>query len=107
MPTLLLLAPRSQTQPGTHRKDFYTILASGVGPDYGISKNQMGQISVGMRVIVFDRDRSLQAEGEVTGYTATSKAGNGVQRYDVSIRNLALQPYANPPRVNRFGVAIY
>ena len=67
MPTLFLLAPHSKTQPGTHRKDFYTMLASGVGPDYGISKNLMAQIAVGMRVIVFDRDRSLQAEGEITG----------------------------------------
>jgi len=60
-----------------------------------------------MPVVVFDRDRRLQAEGTVTGYGPTSKARNGVQRYDVSIRGLTLRPYTDPPRVNRFGVGIY
>lgn len=107
MPTLFLLAPHSKTQPGTHRKDFYTILANGVGPDYGISANLILQVTAGMPVVAFDRDRRLQAEGTVAGYVPTAKAGNGVQRYDVSIRGLTLRPYTNPPRVNRFGVGIY
>ncbi len=107
MPTLFLLAPHSKTDPGTHRKDFYAILANGVGPDYGISSNLIVQVAAGMRAVVFDRDRRLQAEGTVTSFAPTTKAGNGVQRYDVSIRSLTLQPYTNPPRVNRFGVGIY
>ncbi|HXC44855.1 MAG TPA: hypothetical protein VNY51_15200 [Candidatus Dormibacteraeota bacterium] len=107
MPTLLLLAPKSRTQAGTHRRDFYTILANSMGPDFGISARQISQVTVGMPVIVFDRDRSLQAEGVVAGYTRTSRAGNGVQRYDIAIRDLISRQYANPPRVNRFGVAIY
>ena len=107
MRTLFLLAPHSKTQPGTHHKDFYTIVANGVGPDYGISTNLILQVSTGMPVVVFDRDRRLQAEGSVSGYVPTNKAGNGVQRYDVSIRSLTLRPYTNPPRVNRFGVGIY
>jgi|ERR1700733_1494509 len=107
MPTLFLLAPRSKNQPTTNHKDFHTIRANGVGPDYGISANLIGRISAGMRVVVFDRDRGLQAEGAVTGYTKTRKAGNGVQRYDVAIRGLALQQYNDPPKVNRFGVGIY
>jgi hypothetical protein len=60
-----------------------------------------------MPVVVFDRDRGLQAEGAVTGYAATNKAGNGVQRYSVGIRDLTLQQYTHLPKVNRFGVAIY
>jgi|SRR5579871_2026636 len=107
MPTLFLLAPHSKTQPGTHHKDFYTIVANGVGPDYGISSNLIQQVTTGMRVVLFDRDRRLQAEGTVAAYVPTAKAGNGVQRYDVSIRGLILLPYTNPPRVNRFGVAIH
>jgi hypothetical protein len=107
MPTLFLLAPHSKNQPGTHHKDFYTILANGVGPDYGLSSSLIQQVTTGMPVIVFDRDRRLQAEGTVTGYAPTTKAGNGVQRYDVSIRGLTLRPYTNPPRVNRFGVGVY
>jgi hypothetical protein len=107
MPTLLLLAPKSRAQPGTHRRDYYTILANSVGPDFGISAHQISQVTVGMPVIVFDRDRSLQAGGVVAGYTPTSRAGNGVQRYDVAIRDLASRQYTNPPSVNRFGVAVY
>jgi hypothetical protein len=107
MPTLFLLAPHSKTQPGTHHKDFYTILANGVGPDYGISTNLILQVNAGMPAVIFDRDRRLQAEGIVVGYAPTIKASNGIQRYDVTVRGLTLQPYTNPPRVNRFGVGIY
>jgi hypothetical protein len=107
MRTLFLLAPHSKNQPSTNHKDFNTIRASGVGPDYGISSNLIGQVAPGMPVVVFDRDRGLQARGIVTGCTPTTKAGNGVQRYDVGIRGLAMQPYTHPPRVNRFGVGIY
>jgi hypothetical protein len=108
MPTLYLLAPYSRNQPATNHKDFYTILANRVGPDYGISSNLIGQVNVGMRAVVFDRDRRLRAEGVVTGYKETRKAGNGVQRYDIAIRDLVQQQqYKNPPKVNRFGVAIY
>jgi hypothetical protein len=107
MRTLFLLAPHSRNQPSTNHKDFYTILSSGVGPDYGISSSLIGQVNPGMPVVVFDRDRRLQASGVVAGYVPTSKAGNGVQRYDVTTRNLALGQYTNTPSVNRFGVAIY
>ena|SRR5438105_133422 len=107
MPTLFLLAPHSKTEPGTHRKDFYSIFANRVGPDYGISTNLILRVTTGMPVVVFDRDRRLQAEGTVTGYAPTIKAGNAVQRYDVKIRDLTMRPYTDAPRVNRFGVGIY
>lgn len=107
MRTLFLLAPNSKTQAGTHRKDFYTIIASGIGPDYGISTNLITQVTPGMPAVVFDRDRRLEAHGVVTNYMATSKAGNGVQRYDIHIRNFVQVLYTNPPKVNRFGVGIY
>jgi hypothetical protein len=107
MRTLFLLAPRSKNQPSTNHKDFYTILSNGVGPDYGIFSNLIGQIRPGMPVVFFDRDRSLQAGGMMTGYKATNKAGDGVQRYNVGIDGLTLQQYTRPPRVNRFGVGIY
>ncbi len=106
MSTLFLLAPKSKNNPSSHQRDFYTIFNSGVGPDYGISKKQLSRIFVGMPVILFDRDLQRQASGTVLGYSPTTKAGNGVQRYDVRIRSFSLQPYNNPPRVNRFGVAI-
>jgi hypothetical protein len=55
MATLFLLAPYSRNQPATNHKDFYDILAKGIGPDYGISNNLIEQFSVGMHVVVFDR----------------------------------------------------
>lgn len=106
MATLFLSAPKSKTRPGTDHRDFYTILASGIGPDYGIYTNLLGHVHTGMKAVVFDRDRLKQAEGEVVNYTPTKKAGNGVQRYHVHIRNLTEVAYTYPPRVNYFGVAV-
>jgi hypothetical protein len=106
MSTLFLLAPKSKNNPSSHQKDFDTIFETGVGPDYGISQGQITRIFVGMPVILFDRDLQRQASGTIAGYTVTTKAGNGVQRYDVKISNFRLQKYTNPPRVNRFGVTI-
>jgi hypothetical protein len=106
MPTLFLSAPKGKTQAGTHRRDFYTILANDIGPDYAIYTNLIGQVFSGMKAVVFDRDRELQAEGVVASYAATTTTGNHVQRYDVHIHNLTQVPYTNPPRVNRCGVAV-
>jgi hypothetical protein len=106
MPTLLLSAPRNKAVPGTISKDFYEILASGVGPDYGITSNQLSQIGTGMNVVVFDSDRELQAEGVVATYTRKEKADNGVWRYDAGLSGMQRVPYTKPPKVNRFGVEV-
>jgi len=107
MPTLFLSAPKIKTQHGSgFYRTFDTILLNGVGPDYGIYSNLIGQVHSGMRVVVFDRDVQPCAEGVVVNYVKTKKAGNGVQRYNVNIRNLKEVPYVYPPRVNYFGVAI-
>jgi hypothetical protein len=109
MPTLFLSAPKIKTQHGSaFYRTFDTILLNGVGPDYGIYSNLIGQVHSGMRVVVFDRDVRRSAEGVVVNYVPTTKAGNGVQRYNVNIRDLREVSYTNtnPPRVNYFGVAI-
>lgn len=106
MPTLYLSAPKGKTQPGTHRKDFFTILANRVGPDYAIHRNLIAQLHSGIHVVVFDRDRQLRAEGVVSNYNPTTRTGNGLQRYDVRIPDLTRVPYTNAPRVNRCGVAV-
>ena len=81
MPTLFLSAPKSETQPGTHRRDFYTILANGIGPDYGLYAALISRICTGMKVVVFDGDRRLQAESVVVNYTpihnTTASRSNG------------------------------
>lgn len=103
-----LSAPKCMTSvpPNGYYRDFYTILQNGVGSDYGIYRSLIGQIHAGDKVVVFDRDRRLQAEGVVASVVPTSKSPQGVQRYDIRIRNLATVSYSAPPRVNRFGVAV-
>ena len=109
MPTLFLSAPKVKTQHGSgFYRTFDTILLNSVGPDYGISSNLIVQVYSGMRVVVFDRDVQRCAEGLVVNCVPTMKAGNGVQRYNVNIRDLKEVSYAitSPPKVNHFGVAI-
>ena len=106
MPTLFMSAPKGKTQAGTHRRDFYTTLTNGIGPDYAIYSSLIRQVYSGMKAVVFDRDRGLQADGVVASYTATTTAGNHVERYDVHIHNLTQAPYTSPPQVNRCGVAV-
>jgi hypothetical protein len=53
MPTLFLSAPKIRTQHGSgFYRTFDTILSNGVGPDYGIYSNLVGQVHSGMRVVV-------------------------------------------------------
>jgi hypothetical protein len=108
MPTLYLSAPKAQTQHGIgFYRPFQHILTTGIGPDYGISANQMRQIQsakAALKVVIFDRDQSLQAEGAFQHCTRKAKARNGVQRYDIYTHGFTPVPYTNPPRVNWFGV---
>lgn len=108
MPTLYLSAPRTRTQQGSSGfyRTFQTIIASGVGPDYAVYANLIPRIQSGLRVVVFDRDQQLRAEGTLAGFTAKGKARNGVQRFDLDIPNLRAVPYTTPPQVNRCGVAL-
>jgi hypothetical protein len=105
MTTLYLSAPYDKSQQANpFYKDFYTILSNFIGPDYAIYSTLIGQISPGIKVVVFDRARQLQAEGFVSHLVP--KPSNRVPRYDVHIRNLAAVHYTNPPHVNRCGVEL-
>lgn len=105
MPALYLSAPYDKSQFGSaFYKDFHTILQSGIGPDYAIYSTLIGRITQGMRVVVFDRGRRLQAEGTVSHLVP--KPSNRVPRYDVHIRDLAAAHYNDPPGVNRCGVEV-
>src|SRR4051794_31152097 len=103
--TLYLSAPKVMTQQGTNfYKDFYTILENGIGPDYAVYENLIGQVRPGIKVVVFDRGRQLCAEGVLAA--VRPKPSKRVRRYDVHISNLRQVSYTNPPRVNRCGVAV-
>lgn len=105
---LYLSAPYGRTQLGAsgYCRTFQTILANGIGPDYAIYSTLTPRVQEGMPVVVFDRDRRLRAEGTLASYVARSRAGNGVQRYDLTIHNLHSVPYTAPRSVNWCGVAI-
>jgi hypothetical protein len=105
MPTLFLSAPKGMTPVGggAYYRDFYTILNNKIGPDYAIYRTIRAQLHAGIRVVVFDRDRQLKAEGVISALTP--QPSQRIQRYHVHIPNLTVVPYTNPPRVNRCGVA--
>jgi|SRR2546428_641789 len=104
MATLYLSAPKARTQAGPFYRDFYTILQNRVGPDYAIYANIASQIHSGIHVVVFDRDRGLQAEGTVSA--VIRRPSNRVQRYNIEIPDLRRIEHARPiPSVNRCGVA--
>lgn len=105
MPTLYLSAPKVRTQGGPFYRDFYTILQNRIGPDYAIHPSIASQIHPGTHVVVFDRDRQLQAEGTVAALIP--RPSNRIQRYHVEIPNLQpVQQYTGPFPVNRCGVAL-
>ena len=107
MPTLYLSAPKARTQQGIgFYRPFQHIMATGIGPDYGIFASDMRQIHAAgaVKVVVFDKDQRLQAQGVFHHCTPKAKAGNGVQRYDVHTGGFAPVAYTIPPRMSRFGV---
>lgn len=88
---------------GLHRP-IGTIFASGEGPDYVLSFDDISRITKGMKVIVFDRPR-MQAEGIVAGvHPSGNTTRNGRPRYHVLVHDLKETKYAAPPSVNRCGV---
>jgi hypothetical protein len=107
MPTLYLSAPGTSQADGDVRTfDVATIFAEGVAPDYAVSNNLIEQVTSGMNVVVFDRNRLKQLEGILRSYSSTTKAGNGLQRYDFHIAERRMVAYSNPPNVNHCGVGV-
>ena len=106
MATLLLSMPKDKNFATGLHQPISTIFASGKGPDYVLSANEISRITQGMKVIVFDRP-SQQAEGIVAGvHPSGNRTRNGRLRYHVLIHNLKQTKYATPPNVNRCGVGI-
>jgi len=106
MPTLFLSAPGGPEVQGVRTFDVKSIFVTGIAPDYAIAKSLIGQIYVGIAVVVFDREHRLQLEGVLEECRPTTKAGNGIQRYDLHVGQRRLVPYSVTPRVNHCGVAV-
>ena len=104
MGTLVINAPKAKAEQESKRS-FESTLTSGVGDGYAITKGLFAQLSAGCGVVLLDKDQGKRAEGTLVQRVPTEKAGNGIQRFDVHIKNLKIVRYKSE-RLNRNGIAI-
>jgi len=104
MAILAINAPRWRVRQ-ENAMSFEEILRLGIGRGYAIYNNIFNQLSPGCSVVVLDKDRELRAEGQLIELVPRDRTNNGIQRYDVRIRNLIEVPY-RPECLNRCGVAV-
>lgn len=70
-----------------------------------ISKAWAARCYVGCKVVLLSTDERKRAEGVLLKLEPADKAGNGLQRYNVHVAELARAAY-RPERLNRNGVAV-
>ena len=103
MAILVLHAPRTGTLE--NKRSFASTLASGIGDEYAIPQNLVAKLSSGCKVVLLNKDDAERAEGTLVELVPTSKAGNGIQRYNVRVADLKMVPYRSE-RLTRTGVAV-
>jgi hypothetical protein len=105
MATLVINAPKAEIRQ-TNAQSFETTFTSGVGDGYAIAKGLFAQLSAGCGVVLLDKDQRKRAEGTLVRLVRIDeKTGNGIQRYEVHMKNLRMVPYKSE-RLNRNGVAV-
>lgn len=104
LPTLVINAPHDKTKT-ENKRSFASTLAQGIGEGYAINSKLQPLVKYGCKVILLCKDLKLRAEGTVVKLVPVEKAKNGIQRYDVHMRNLRTIEYA-PERLGRTGVAV-
>jgi hypothetical protein len=104
MPSIVINAPRSQVEEND-KKSFDNTFKTGVGDGYAINRNLFSQIYPGCKVVLLSKDQKVRAEGELVRLVPSFKTGNGIQRYDVYVKDFKRVPYV-PERLNRNGVAV-
>ena len=104
MATLVIHAPSEKVQ-SEQKRSFESTVRLGVGDGYAIARDLRARITLGCRVVVLDKGGERRAEGTLVRLVATSKTGNGIQRYDVHMKDLKEVPY-KPENLNRNGVAV-
>ena len=104
MAILIINAPKQMAQ-SDKKKSFDSTFATGVGEGYAISSQLYERCRPGCRVVLLSKDERKRGEGKLVRLVPTSKAGNGIQRYDVYIEGLTRVPYRSEP-LNRNGVAV-
>jgi hypothetical protein len=103
MLTLVIHAPKARVRKDGSRS-FLGTFNSGVGEEYAIYST-LPPIPSGSKLVLLSKDEELRAEGDVLQLVPKGKAKNGVQLYDVHVRNLQMVSY-KPEPLNRCGVAV-
>lgn len=106
MTTLVISAPDYRVKDGA--ESFETIIEKGRGKGYAIWEKWAKKIRPGWTVILLRADKNKKrAEGilarELVG---TGQYVNGVQRYDIHIKGLAIVPFKKEVNFNYYGVAV-
>ena len=104
MPTLVISAPRQKAEL-EQKRSFERTVETGVGDEYAIPAGKVVQLYAGCKVVVLDKDQRKRAEGTLVELVPRSKANNGMQRYDVLIKDLRLVDYKSED-LGRTGVAV-
>lgn len=104
--TLVIHAPDYWVKGGG-KKSFEAVLASGIGAGYAIYKKYMSILVPGCKVVLLRKDKNKsRAEGSLVKLVPTNRyTPQGIQRYDVHIKNLTVVSY-KPVKLNRCGVAV-
>src|SRR6266436_6603061 len=87
------------------KRSFAQTLAIGIGDGFALSRSQFQQLSPGDRLLLLEKETRQCAEGTMVGLQPNGWAGNGMQRYDVPMKDMAMVPYQNVP-LRRWGVAV-
>ena len=109
--TLVIHAPYWKGKPGSPYS-FETYLKKSWGKGYAIYQKDVSKLPAGSKVILLRNDKNKRrAEGVLVKLDPTGeKTPQGIQRYDVYIKNLKeVLPYNYKPeeKLNRCGVAVF
>lgn len=89
-----------------NRRTFDDVLTDGIATGYALAISERQFIAPGCRVVVLQNDRNpRRAEGMLEEIREAGRAGNGMIRYDLQIRNLTECEFRRE-KLNRRGVCV-
>ena len=103
--TLIIHAPARRSTSGPN--SFNSILKTGLGPGYALSKKEANIIMPGFKLVLLRKDKDkARAEGQLVKIVATDRmTPQGLMRYDIYFKDMKLVPYRTE-RLNHFGVSL-
>ena len=102
--TLVIHAPKEKAER-ENKRSFEQTLISSIGDEYAIPRSSFAKLSTGCKVVLLCKDDKKQAEGKLVELVEKSKTANGIQRYDVHMKDLRLVPYKSEA-LGRTGIAV-